>query len=829
MSLLLLSLIFLLSLCVCVCICYTPDTKDTYVTPSNLFNTISTGKKLVSDKNKLKDVYYTMYNDLHSGIVTTSIKDDRPFMQSTYDRQKTFFDSLFYDSKNPLSTVSEDITSNLDSLIGCIEPPYNDKDQAYTYKTTKFINSSNRCQDCNRGGRCYDGYYEDCSAKRFNNTNDGICKYCPLGSTSSKHPEICEPCQNGTYTDRVSEIKGCSSCTPGYFNQGTGNFLDVSSTTWSVPPAISLRVNMTVDYYGNNGEILRDCKVVAITYPPSPTLPTQSNAIAEILTKNGGIIKDVPYSLLLPKQFGCLRCPTGNFCNTVTDFPIVFTQSNQTYNSIDTALINPALINPVTLKKYLPIPGMLIDNELIYTSPTVRGAGAGQTGNFSYIGKINKAGHLNRIKFTGELLIESKLSCIVIFIVDVFPGYYDIIKTLTKEFVNSNSDKDTSTWTTYKKNNYTDTPTSSTISLKSPNTFSFNFEVDATDSELRDINNVTTNSHVILYITAANDPTTKATTYTSITNSILSLYIDEKQNSTYSTITQCPIGSYCPTLGLTTPTTCPVGSYCPSVGLTTPKKCDIGSYNSITGKKLSTDCLICPTGSYCPTLGTDKPTKCDIGSYNSITGKKLLTDCQICPTGSYCPTLGLSVPTKCPIGSYNSITGKKLLIDCLICPPGSYCPTLGLSVPTNCPIGTYNSATGKKLLSDCLICPIGSYCPTLGLSAPTKCPAGSFCHTAGLSLPSLTCNPGSYCPLIGQGTKTSSNQLTCPQKTNRYGSLENTTSNAGATSCLFVKDAYGSEFSKDCITGCLGKAYTTQFYDTCVDRTKAEGAGYGCQ
>ena len=81
MSLLLLSLIFLLSLCVCVCICYTPDTKDTYVTPSNLFNTISTGKKLVSDKNKLKDVYYTMYNALQSG--TTSIKDVQPFMQST--------------------------------------------------------------------------------------------------------------------------------------------------------------------------------------------------------------------------------------------------------------------------------------------------------------------------------------------------------------------------------------------------------------------------------------------------------------------------------------------------------------------------------------------------------------------------------------------------------------------------------------------------------------------------------------------------------------------------------------------------------------------------
>ena len=687
MSLLLLSLIFLLSLCVCVCVCYTPDTKDNYITPSNLFNTISTGRKLVSDKNVLKSDYDSMYYNLASGIGTTSIAD-RPFMQSTYNRQKDFQNTMF-GVYNPLFKVSQNVTLDINSLVDCIEPPYNDNEQSYTYKTSKFINSSKKCQDCNRGGRCYDGYYEDCSDKRFNDTNDGICELCPLGSTSSKHPEICEPCQNGTYTDRVIETTGCSSCTPGYFNQGTGNFLDVN-TTWSVPPAIPLTVNMNVDYYGINGEIVRDCKVVAITYPPSPTLPTQSNAIAEILPL-GSIttIKNVPYSLLLPKQYACLRCPTGNFCNTVTESPIVFTQSNQTYNSIDTAIINP-----VNLKKYLPIPGMLIDNDLgyssIYTEPSF--GGAGQTGNFSYIGKINKAGHLNRVKFTGELSIQSKLSSIVIFIVDVFPNYHTNTKILSKEFANSYFDQNTSTWTNYKKSNYTDTPTSSTISLTSPNTFSFNFEVLATDSDLRDVDIVSTNSHVILYITAANDPATKATTYTSIKNSILSLYIVEKQNATYSTITKCPIGSYCPTLGLTIPTTCPAGSYCPSVGLSVPTKCPLGKYTLTTGKTSVSDCVVCPIGSFCPTTA--------------------LSTATLCPTGSYCHKAGLSEPTTCPVGSY--------------------CPTTGLFVPTTCPAG--------------------SYCPTTGLSVPTECPAGSYCPVRS-SAP-IKCNFGNayeapFCPWTG--------------------------------------------------------------------------------
>ena len=754
MSLLLLSIIIFL-LILSLCVCYTPDTKDTkdtYVATPNLFNTISTGKKLVSDKNVLTSDYDLMYYNLASGIGTTSIADDRPFMQSTYNRQKDFQNTMFGVS-NPLFSVSQNVTSTIDDIVNCIEPPFNNSDQAYKYKTTKFINSSNKCQDCIKGGRCSDGKYSDCSAKEFNNTNDGICKSCPLGSTSSKHPEICEPCQNGTYADRVSIIKGCSSCTPGYFNQGVGNTLNYAGTDWSVPSLIPLSKDMDVDYYGNYGEILRDCKIVAITYPPSPVLPTQSNAIFEIRTQNGVTITGVPYSLLLPKQFACLKCPFGKFCNTITEYPIVFTQSNQTYDSINTAQINP-----VNSKKYLPIPGMSIDNDLdyvsIYTIPTF--GGAGQTGNFSYIGKINKSGHLNRVTFTGELLIQSKLSSIVIFIVDVFPGpnYYTNTKILSKEFASSNFDKDTSTWTTYKKNKYTDSPTSTTISLTSPNTFSFNFEVLPTDSELNYVDNVTTDSYVLLYITAANDPTTKATTYTSIKNSVLSLYIDEKQNNTYSTITECPIGSYCPSMGLSTPTTCPTGSYCPTLGLSVPTTCPIGTYNSITGTKLSTDCLICPTGSYCPIFGLSVPTKCPVGSYNSITGKKLSTDCLICPAGSYCPILGLSVPTKCPVGTYSGRVGNKLLSDCLICPPGSYCPTVGLTIPTKCPTGTYNSLTGKKLLTDCLKCAIGSYCPTDGLTTPTTCPAGSYCLDGSIA-PTL-CNFGNayeapFCPWTGMG------------------------------------------------------------------------------
>merc|ERR1719272_2874177 len=107
----------------------------------------------------------------------------------------------------------------------------------------------------------------------------------------------------------------------------------------------------------------------------------------------------------------------------------------------------------------------------------------------------------------------------------------------------------------------------------------------------------------------------------------------------------CPTGYYC---GLTytetiadqrlqrqklpiyEATACPVGMYCPGVGVTSPKPCYPGTYNPFLGQS---NCTTCPTGHVCP--GWSRRTA------------------EMCPAGFVCMAEGLSEPAvQCPAGYF---------------------------------------------------------------------------------------------------------------------------------------------------------------------------------
>ena len=90
----------------------------------------------------------------------------------------------------------------------------------------------------------------------------------------------------------------------------------------------------------------------------------------------------------------------------------------------------------------------------------------------------------------------------------------------------------------------------------------------------------------------------------------------------------CPVGSFCPDEGMSSPTTCSAGHYCESTQLASATPCDAGKYNELEGQSDESVCLDCPIGSYCPDAGMPTPTACAAGYYCETTLMTQGTPCE---------------------------------------------------------------------------------------------------------------------------------------------------------------------------------------------------------
>jgi len=64
----------------------------------------------------------------------------------------------------------------------------------------------------------------------------------------------------------------------------------------------------------------------------------------------------------------------------------------------------------------------------------------------------------------------------------------------------------------------------------------------------------------------------------------------------------CPAGTYCDTVGTSTPTPCPAGHFCPE-GAAQAQACPRGTYYGGEGLYDSRGCTGCEAGYYCPFMG----------------------------------------------------------------------------------------------------------------------------------------------------------------------------------------------------------------------------------
>lgn len=173
-----------------------------------------------------------------------------------------------------------------------------------------------------------------------------------------------------------------------------------------------------------------------------------------------------------------------------------------------------------------------------------------------------------------------------------------------------------------------------------------------------------------------------------------------------STYTICPASTYCPR-GSSYYKLCPPGSLC-TEGTGEAVDCPAGSYCekakaaclAQTNSTCSSE-TYCPTGSFWPTIcpegkyaKNNECVACDAGYYsNTSTDGK----CVICNAGHIC-TGGANRPDP----YYQPSEGGYA------CPKGYYC-LQGALVETACPAGTYNNVITADSLERCLPCPADYY------------------------------------------------------------------------------------------------------------------------
>lgn len=182
--------------------------------------------------------------------------------------------------------------------------------------------------------------------------------------------------------------------------------------------------------------------------------------------------------------------------------------------------------------------------------------------------------------------------------------------------------------------------------------------------------------------------------------------------------TNCTAGTYCPSVGASSPVSCPPGKYTDTAGQTACKACDMGFYSDAPGSNSSTCAGRCSAGYYC-TGGSIAA--CPPGTY-SIPG---LYFCLVCPAGRFGNVSALSSPecsgpcatpgTYCPTGS-TSPNG-------VLCPPGTYSIS-NATACTACPSSTPYSRAGSTSSAACVQC-TSTNC-TNGLLGAYPCPDASW-------------------------------------------------------------------------------------------------------
>jgi len=216
-------------------------------------------------------------------------------------------------------------------------------------------------------------------------------------------------------------------------------------------------------------------------------------------------------------------------------------------------------------------------------------------------------------------------------------------------------------------------------------------------------------------------------------------------------------------LNTTTPVVCPAGSYCPyGTKFATEHLCHAGTFSFTTGLQNSSECLSCTPGSYCGTLGLTSPTgKCHggyfcsggsssatpnqngylssysielIGEDSCVVSLNSSTMNDKCPPGHWCP-VGSRSPIQCPPGTNSSLYGLVNVTQCTACPSGFYCPLNGTVHATRQCLGGYYCPSGTSNLGDdrSLLCPTGHYCP-FGSSSPIGCASGSYQDETGQAI-----------------------------------------------------------------------------------------------
>ena len=137
----------------------------------------------------------------------------------------------------------------------------------------------------------------------------------------------------------------------------------------------------------------------------------------------------------------------------------------------------------------------------------------------------------------------------------------------------------------------------------------------------------------------------------------------------------CPAGSY--SLGnAPSCTLCPIGTYCPNIGLAV-------GYGAIRSTS-------CPSGTYQDTVGQSTCKSCPLGTYNPTTHAASLQQCINCSPGTYGPSTGLSSCLNCGLGTYSANNGSSAATTCVQCTPGYYNNLVGQATCTPCNAGPSN-------------------------------------------------------------------------------------------------------------------------------------------
>mmetsp|Transcript_2921 Transcript_2921/g.4243 ORF Transcript_2921/g.4243 Transcript_2921/m.4243 type:complete len:1777 (+) Transcript_2921:69-5399(+) len=228
--------------------------------------------------------------------------------------------------------------------------------------------------------------------------------------------------------------------------------------------------------------------------------------------------------------------------------------------------------------------------------------------------------------------------------------------------------------------------------------------------------------------------------------------------------TQCPPGTYSPTIAATSLavcTRCPAGTFSSTSGGQSQSvctSCSPGSYST----EGSTSCTLCNEGTYAATFGTTASTGCTNCPSGSTTSGKgatsasncsaitctpgqfinvgTSTSCQPCPAGHFSTTGNSFSCQPCPTGSYQDNTGQS---SCITCPAGTYGDNAARTTTcVACPAGYFNNYTGSTDASNCSACVAGTFSSTNGSSTCTNCPLRSFSSSAASSC--TVCEAGFY-------------------------------------------------------------------------------------